>query len=124
MQFVLMILLSAMVQYFLPWWSVVLIPFLISAWKGKSGSKAFLNGFLATALLWFGMAYYEHLRSGGILTDRISELFRGIGTIGLLTATTWSGALLGGMASLSGYLVRQAVFPKNPSPAEKAQAYW
>ncbi|MDQ1087476.1 MULTISPECIES: hypothetical protein [unclassified Siphonobacter] len=124
MQFILMILLSAMVQYFLPWWSVMIIPFAISAWKGESGGGAFWNGFLSTALLWFCMAYYEHLRSGGILTARMSETFQNIGTIGLLTLTTWSGALLAGFASMSGYYCRQAILPKVKTDSEKAKDYW
>ncbi len=124
MQFVVMILFSALVQYFLPWWSVIIIPFLISAAVGKSGGGAFWNGFLSTAFLWLGVAYYEHTRSGGILTARISETFQGIGTIGLLTITTWSGALLGGFAAMSGYFVRQSIFPKVKTDSEKAKAYW
>ncbi|MBO9637626.1 MAG: hypothetical protein J7576_05615 [Siphonobacter aquaeclarae] len=124
MSFLLMILLSAMVQYFLPWWSVALVPFGISAWKGTSGKGAFFNGFFSAGLLWLGLAWYEHQRSGGILTERISTLFQGAGTPALLAATALIGALVGGFASMSGYFVRQLISPKTLSEAEKAKAYW
>lgn len=124
MSFLLMILLSAMVQYFLPWWSVALVPFGISAWKGSSGKGAFFNGFFSAAVLWAALAFYEHQRSGGLLTERISVLFQGVGMPVLLAATVLIGGLVGGFASMSGYFLRQLISPRTFSEAEKAKAYW
>ncbi|MFT4031292.1 MAG: hypothetical protein QM669_02645 [Siphonobacter sp.] len=124
MQFILIVILSAMVQYFLPWWSVVLIPFFLSAWKGTSGFASFLNGLLASGLLWLALAWFEHSRSAGVLTSRISSLFMNIPATGLMTITALVGGLLGGMAALSGYFLRNALWPRIQSDLEKGKAYW
>lgn len=105
MNFILILLLSAISQFFAPWWVIAVVPFVISFWRPSSDS--FWIGFLAIALLWLSYGFYLHFISGGAMSDRIAEIFSLQKGILLLIVTAIVGGLVGGMAGLSGNLARK-----------------
>lgn len=109
MNLIIIILVTAILQYFGPWWTVVVAPFLVLLWRPTASSfHAFLVGFAAIALLWFGYGLYQHSSTGGAMSNRIAQIFSLPNGIILLIVTTLVGGLVGGFAALSGCLVRKA----------------
>lgn len=107
MLFLLIALLSFVFQLFLPWWTIALVAFGIAFWKASSGVKAFFSGFLAILALWTIMSAFIHIRTGGVLSDKIASLFFLPSPLLLIVITAIIGGLVGGMAALSGFFVRQ-----------------
>ena len=108
-QILLIALLSLLAQLVLPWWSLAVVAFLVCFWRSKSAGEAFMAGFVGIALVWLGYTLLIHLRTDGIFTGRMSELLFKTNTAVLpLLLTSILGGLVGGLAGLSGVLVRQA----------------
>ena len=108
-QIVLIAILSLLAQLILPWWSLAVVAFLVCLWRSPSAGQAFFAGFYGVAFVWLAYAVMLHLRTDGIFTGRMGELlFKTNSPIlpGLVTAIV--GGLVGGLAGLSGYFVRQA----------------
>ncbi len=109
MNLLIILLVTAILQYFGPWWTVALAPFLVLLWRPTSSSfHAFLTGFAAVGILWFGYGLYQHIGSDGAMSNRIAQIFSLPNGLLLLLVTTLVGGLVGGLAALSGCLVRKA----------------
>ena len=108
-QILLIAFLSLLAQLFLPWWSLAVVAFLVCFWRGQSAGRSFLYGFAGVAVVWLAYALLIHTRTDGILTGRMSELLfkTNAAALPLLVVTLLSG-LVGGLAGLSGFFVRQA----------------
>ena len=108
-QIILIAVLSLVAQLVLPWWSLAIVAFAVCFWRGDGAGAAFLYGFVGVALVWLGYALLIHLRTDGIFTGRMGELlFKSNNALLPTLATTILGGLVGGLAGMSGYLVRQA----------------
>lgn len=108
MNFILIFIVTAILQFFTPWWSIALIPFLIAAWRPTTALKSFAAGFLAIALLWFLYGLYLHINTQGVISNKIAEIFSLPNGMLLLIVTTLVGGLVGGLAGLSGHFIRIA----------------
>jgi hypothetical protein len=106
---VLIIVLSALAEYFLPWWSLAVVAFGVTFGMRLRGGRGFLAGFLAILLLWAGWALWWDIPNGQILSSRMAALFKLPGSFLFLIVTAVIGGLVGGMAGWSGALVRRAV---------------
>ena len=114
MLFLLILILSAVAQYFVPWWGVVaLVPFAVAAWRARSAGGAFGAGFLSIALLWGLGAGWQSFANDHLLAGRMAQVLPLSGSAALLLAVTaLIGGLVGGTAAWAGYLGRQAVTRK------------
>ena len=108
MNFVIIFIVTAILQFFTPWWTVALIPFAIAVWRPTTSLKSFATGFRAIALLWFFYGLYLHINSQGSISNKIAEIFSLPNGILLLIVTAIAGGLVGGLSGLSGYFVRKA----------------
>ncbi|UHG91528.1 hypothetical protein [Spirosoma oryzicola] len=107
-QILLIALLSLLAQLVLPWWSLAIIAFLVCFWRSERAGRAFFYGFAGVALVWLAYALLIHLRTDGVFTGRMSQLIFRTNNAGLpLLATALVGGLVGGLAGLSGFFVRQ-----------------
>jgi ABC-type multidrug transport system fused ATPase/permease subunit len=107
--FLLIALLSFLLQLFLPWWIIAIVAFGAALWKATTGNTAFWSGFLAIVLVWMLMATVIHVRTDGILTERIAALLGLPASFLLIVVTALAGGIVGGMAALSGYYMRQLI---------------
>lgn len=107
-------LLSAVAQFFLPWWIIAPIAFGICFWQSHTAGKAFLEGTASVTLVWAAYVGFLNFQNGGVLASRMTELlFKMPNNPGLLlTITPLIGGLVGGIAGLAGFYVRQAVMPR------------
>lgn len=91
-----------MFQKLFPWWSMAIGAFLVGFVFSDSGFISFLAGFIAVSLLWLGLALYIDSSTQSILTDKVSQLF----PLNLFLLTSIIGGLVGGLASMTGSLLK------------------
>lgn len=108
-QILLIAILSLLAQVLLPWWSLAIVAFLVCFWRSLGAGRAFSYGFAGIALVWLCYALLIHIRTDGIFTSRMSELLFKTNNAAIpMLVTAILGGLVGGLAGLSGYFVRQA----------------
>lgn len=108
MLFLIILVLSFICSYFLPWWFAAVIAFAAALFVGKKPGKAFLSGFLAVFAAWVILALFKSIPNDNILATRVAHLMQLPNWILLLIVTGIIGGLVGGMAALSGTLVRKS----------------
>ena len=114
MKFILSILLVGLVTYAigiygtLPWWSFVVTNLIISIALPIKPVQSFIAGALGVGALWAGLAFGIDLANNHILSTKVAQILPlGGSYIALIIVTAFVGALLGGLASLTGSFVRK-----------------
>lgn len=111
--FLLILACCALGQWLLPWWCIVPICFLLAAWRGNSGGRAFLAGLLGAGLSWWLPAVWLNLHGVERLAQRLATLLPlGGSSWALVLVAGLLAGLLGGLAALSGTWTRQALAPR------------
>jgi len=109
MLFLIILILSFASGYFLPWWVVAIAAFLAALFVGKTSGQSFFSGFFAVFIVWTALALFKSVPNDHILASRVVQLFPLPNNwIWLLAVTAFIGGLVGGMAALSGVLVKKA----------------
>ena len=113
MKFIISILLSGLLTYAvgiygdLPWWSFVITNFIIAIALPIKPAQAFTAGALGVGALWAGLAFGTDMANNHILSTKVANILpMGGSYILLIFATASIGALLGGLASLTGSFIR------------------
>ncbi len=110
MLFLIILILSFASGYFLPWWVVAIAAFLAAMFAGKTSGQAFWSGFGAIFIGWITLALFKSVPNNHILADRVVQLFPlPHNWIYLLLLTGLIGGLVGGMAAMSGVLLKNAL---------------
>jgi hypothetical protein len=105
------LLISWLLQSFLPWWTMAIGAFVVGLLFQESGFRSFLAGLLGVGLLWFAMAYFIDASTDSILSTRVAGIFP-TKTVGILmVVTSFIGGLVGGLASMTGGIISNR--PKN-----------
>lgn len=103
----LMMLLSFSVCLYFPWWTIAIVSFVVSFIFPTRYGFAFLKGFLALFILWFGICFWLSFKNSHILAEKVSVLILNMSSPFLLVLlTALIGGLVGGLAALSGSLLR------------------
>ena len=108
--FILIIIATIAVQLYYPWWMMGVACFVVGGLVGMNGIKSFFAGFLAMLVLWGGYAWF--LSSDSILPGKMAELFTQLESLGeykvygMIGFTSLIGAILAGLATLTGALGR------------------
>ena len=101
-------LLGLVLQQFFPWWIIVLVAGVVGFFFRAKPWLSFAMGFLAVALLWGTYATWLDWENGGLLSDKMGDLFNRMTGWGLILVTALMGGMLGGLGALTGSLGRQA----------------
>ncbi|MFM7719696.1 MAG: hypothetical protein ACKO52_00925 [Sediminibacterium sp.] len=114
MKFILSIFLVGLVTYAigiygtLPWWSFVVTNLIIAIALPIKPLQSFIAGALGVGALWAGLAFGIDLANNHILSTKVAQILPlGGSYIALIIVTAFLGALLGGLASLTGSFVRK-----------------
>lgn len=99
-------LLCLALQYFFPWWTLVIGSFAAGYWAGNKGFVSFAAGFLGVALLWVITAMLIDAQTNSILTEKVAQLFPTKTPALLYVLTAVVGGLTAGFAALAGALVK------------------
>ena len=113
MKYIVSIFLSGLLTYAvgiygnLPWWSFVITNLLIAIALPMKPAQSFVAGALGVGSLWAGLAFGIDAANNHILATKVAKILpMGGSYIVLIFATASVGALLGGLASLTGSFVR------------------
>lgn len=101
---VVIIVLAAIAQSFLPWWSCIIVAGLASMLFDLSTFKHFSAGFLAIFLLWGAYAGYLNYANEGILSEKVGLLLGGLSGSMLVFVTGFLGGVFGGIGALTASL--------------------
>jgi len=92
----------------LPWWSFVVTNLIIAIALPIKPLQSFIAGALGVGALWAGLALGIDLANNHILSTKVAQILPLRGSyIALIIVTAFVGALLGGLASLTGSFVRK-----------------
>ena len=115
MKYIVSILLSALLAYAvgiygnLPWWSFVVTNFIIAFAIPIKPAQSFSAGALGVGSLWAGLAFGIDMSNNHILSTKVAKILpMGGSYLVLIFATFAIGALLGGLASLTGSFLRSS----------------
>lgn len=97
---------SALLQFWLPWWSLIFPAIAVSYIFGRGSGSSFIAGFLGIGLLWLGLSLYIDWSTGSALSQKIAQLFPGQSVLLLRLITVLVGGLTGGVASVTGYSIK------------------
>ena len=101
-------LLSLICGLFLPWWTIAVAAFIVSALIPQKPVNAFFAGFLALFLLWGLLAFVIDSYNENILSTRVAELLYLQGSsIALVIVTALIGGLVGGGGSLTASFLKK-----------------
>ena len=113
MKYIVSILLSALLAYAvgiygnLPWWSFVVTNFIIAFTIPIKPAQSFSAGALGVGSLWAGLAFGIDMSNNHILSTKVAKILPMGGSYILLIFMTFAiGALLGGLASITGSFLR------------------
>ena len=113
MKIIISILLTALLAYAvgiygnLPWWSFVVTNLIVAIVVPQKSFHSFLIGFLSIGLLWGGLAIAIDQGNHHILATKVATILPLKGSyISLIVLTSFVGALLGGLASLTGSFIK------------------
>lgn len=112
MLFIIILILSFLAGFVLPWWSVAVIAFLAAAFLSKTNVRSFWSGFGGVAIAWIILALLKSIPNDHILVKKVTHLFQLPHWILILLITALIGGLVGGMSALSGILFRKAIKTK------------
>ena len=119
MLFLLILIISLLLQFFLPWWIIGLVAFGIAFWKAERAGQAFASGFGAIFLLWIAMGLIRSIPNQNLLANRIGEMLmlpsNSLNWIIVLLLTGIVGGLVGGFSALAGFYSATAIKAKKLS---------
>lgn len=107
MNFLIILIVTALAQLVVPWWVIAVVPFLVFLWKPVSASQGFSVSFAAVGLVWLLYGGWQHTRSEGSMSNRIAELFSLPNGLSLLIVVALVGGSVAGLSGLSGYYFGQ-----------------
>jgi hypothetical protein len=105
LQLLVTIILSFILQTYLPWWTMALGALAVGYVIGNKSYVSFLAGFMGTGLLWLGVALSIDIATHSILTQKVNQLL----PVNSLLLTTLVGGLVGGFAGLTGSLLKAVI---------------
>ena len=107
MLFILILIISLILQFFLPWWIIAPVAFGLAFWKARSGGHAFSSGFGAIFLLWVVMGLIHSIPNENLLANRVGEMltlpYSSLNWVIVLLVTGIVGGLAGGFSALAGF---------------------
>ena len=111
MKFIVSVLLIALLSFaiglYLPWWTIAVVAFIVTALIHQRPLRAFLAGFIALFLLWGVLAFIVDISNQHILSQKIAHVLPlGGSYILLIVVTGFIGGLVGAFGALSGSYLR------------------
>jgi len=112
MKFLIAFILTALLSFagalFFPWWIIAVASFIVAFFILQKGYKAFLSAFLGLFILWGIQSFLIDKANSHLLASKIASVLPlGGSYITIILVTAFVGAIVAGMAALSGSLARK-----------------
>lgn len=116
LQVLLISILAAVAEYFLPWWSIAIVSFTVSFMARRTPGSSFLMGFLGIFVFWAVSALITDIANQHIMSHKIARVFHPLlsGYI-YIAICAIVGGIVGGVAAWSAALFRipkQEILPQ------------
>lgn len=107
MKFITALLLTALLSYaaclFFPWWSIAVAALCVAVFMHQKPANAFISAFLALFLLWAIQCFIIDMQNEHLLSRKVAAILPlGGSSIGIILVTAFVGALVAGLAALTG----------------------
>lgn len=112
MLFLIILVISLILQFFLPWWIIAPVAFGAAFWKAETGKHAFVTGFLSIFTLWIVTGLFQSIPNEHILANRVGAMLKlpeaSYNWLIVLIISAIIGGLLAGVAAMAGRHFREA----------------
>jgi len=99
---------------FLPWWSIIFIPFLLGYFINENYFNHFLSGFIGIGIAWIFLIINLNSGTESIISEKIIQILN-VESINILTIySSIIGSSIGGFASVTGLSFKR-IFIKTKS---------
>lgn len=105
------IITAVVLQWYTPWWGIVIAAFLINSILYSNGISSFLVSFIAIAILWGTQAFMIDVTNDSILSTRVAGLFGLTSPLLIVLITAVIGGLAAGFGGLTGSYARHLLVP-------------
>lgn len=114
MKFFVSLLLTALLSFagslFFPWWIIAITSFTVAALIHQQPFKAFLAAFFALFILWGLQAWWIDFKNDHLLATKVAAILPlGGSPYAIIAVSALIGALVSGMAALTGSYLRKVV---------------
>lgn len=113
MVFLVILIVSFLLQMILPWWVIIVISFATCGIIGKTAKISLWEPFFAILLLWLGMALFKSIPNDNVLATRVAEMIGVKSWYLVLALTAILGAFAAAVSGFCGYQFRKALLNKN-----------
>lgn len=104
---------TALLQFFLPWWVIAVVPFVVYLIRKETPLVAYGVSLAAVSTVWAAYAGFLHNVTQGSMSNRIAEIFYLPNATLLLTAVSLLSGFVAGFGGSAGALLRQAFVKEN-----------
>ena len=116
MNFIFRILLIGITSYYIvesiPWWSIILIPFILGLIFEDNFLSHFLSSFIGTSVAWLFLMLSFDLETQSVLSGKIIDILEISSVNFLIISTSVIGGILSGIGSLTGVSLRNIFVKK------------
>ena len=116
MNFIFRILLIGITSYYvvesLPWWSIILIPFILGLIFEDNFLSHFLSSFIGTSVAWLFLMLSFDLETQSVLSGKIIDVLEISSVNFLIISTSVIGGIVSGLGSLTGISLRNIFIKK------------
>ncbi|WP_395803416.1 hypothetical protein [Daejeonella sp.] len=113
MLFLLIAIVSLILQLFLPWWIIAPVAFSLAAWNAHSAKNAFISGFLAIFVIWIIAGLVHTIPNENILANRVANMLTlpssSLSWLIVLVISGVIGGLAAGFSALAGLYAKEAI---------------
>jgi hypothetical protein len=106
LNYIIIVVATAILQLFLPWWVIVVVPFLVYIVRSDTPLIAYIISLAGVATVWFAYALFLNISTQASMSDRIAQIFL-LPSGSILAVVTLVGGLAAGFGGLAGHYVRQ-----------------
>lgn len=116
MNFIFRILLIGITSYYIfepiPWWSIILIPFILGLIFEDNFLSHFLSSFIGTSVAWLFLMLSFDLETQSVLSGKIIDILEISSVNFLIISTSVIGGIVSGLGSLTGVSLRNIFVKK------------
>lgn len=116
MNFIFRILLIGISAYyildFMPWWTIIIIPFILGIIFEDNLISHFLSSFIGTGVAWLFLMLNFDLETQSILSSKIIDVLEISSVNILIILSTILGGIISGLGSLTGITLRNIIIKK------------
>tara|TARA_A200000113_G_C8840075_1_gene346568 strand:+ start:789 stop:1163 length:375 start_codon:yes stop_codon:yes gene_type:complete len=114
--FIFRILLIGITSYYIfepiPWWSIILIPFILGLIFEDNFLSHFLSSFIGTSVAWLFLMLSFDLETQSVLSGKIIDILEISSVNFLIISTSVIGGIVSGLGSLTGVSLKNIIVKK------------